>query len=177
MGRDSQHSPAAAEDGSGGKVAVDPLSFRDVMSRFATGVTVVTVRGRSGPTGLTVNSLTSVSLDPPLVLVCLGAGSATHGEILREGAFAVNILNADQRALADTFAVGHREERFEGLDFRVEATGSPVFSAALAWLDCELWSTHEAGDHTIVVGEVRAAGAGADAEALLFFRGRYGRVG
>jgi flavin reductase (DIM6/NTAB) family NADH-FMN oxidoreductase RutF len=160
---------------------VDPDRFRAVMSRFATGVTIVTSAGSGGPTGLTANAFSSVSLRPPLVLVCLGSGSATHEEIVRSGVFAVNVLDARQRELADRFAVGDRDERFEGVGFDSSATGSPIFPSSLAWLDCRLWARHAAGDHSVLIGEVVDAGGAEEVDdsgdsALIFYRGRYGRT-
>lgn len=147
--------------------------FRNVMGRFTTGVAVVTARSASGvASGLTVNSLTSVSLDPPLLLVCLDVRSATLEAVRESGAFAVNLLGRESKDLAVRFARGRRATRFRGLDVRTEATGSPILEPALAWLDCRVDATHPGGDHAIVVGRVERSAA-RDGAPLLFFEGSF----
>ncbi len=148
--------------------------FRDAMSRLATGVALVAARRGDSVHGLTVNAVSSVSLDPPLVLVCLDRNGNSHDPIIASGAFAVSVLASDQRELAHRFAHGTHRERFAGIDFRDGASGSPVLADALAWLDCAIRAVHPAGDHSIVVGEVRGCGAG-EGEPLVFFRSGYGR--
>lgn len=156
--------------------APDPVRFRSVMGAFPTGVAVVTaLRDDGEPAGLTANSLTSVSLDPLLVLVCVDHRSASHDAILGSGAFAVNLLPRDGRDLCDTFARGEREDRFQTAAWREEVTGSPILEDAMAWLDCRVHQTHVAGDHTIVVGQVVACDD-SDVEPLVYHRGRYGRL-
>lgn len=153
-------------------MSFDPRLLRSVMSRFATGVTVVTARTTDGRgCGLTVNAFTSVSLDPPLVLVSLARDSATRDAILEAGAFAVNVLAAEDRDLAARFSRGRRAVRFRGLETRSERTGSPILAVTLAWLDCAVYETHEAGDHTLVLGEPLAAGANAGSP-LVFYEGQ-----
>lgn len=154
----------------------DERDFRDVMGRFTTGVTVVAARRPDGtPCGLTANSVASVSLRPLLILVCLGHEAATHDCILEGGVFAVSVLSARDEGVARRFSLGDREERFDGLAWREEVTGSPVLEGALAWLDCQVRDVHVAGDHSIVVGEVLAC-AGEDDEPLVFYRGAYHRI-
>lgn len=152
----------------------DELHFRKVMGHFATGVTIVTSRTASGePRGLTASAVSSVSLRPLLLLVCLSRGSSTRNAVLRSGVFAVNVLEVADRALAKRFARGVREERFDGLEYEQAATGSPLLADALAWLDCRVYDSHELGDHTVVIGEV----SGCDArtgDPLVYFRGRFG---
>ena len=143
------------------------------MGHFATGVTVVTGAGEEGRAyGLTANSVSSVSLEPPLVLVCIDKDSASHDPILDTGVFAINILGAEDGWLARRFSGKGRSDRFRGVEHRREATGSPILEDALAWLDCSLWRTYEGGDHTIVVGRVVACAA-ARGSPLIFYRGRY----
>lgn len=152
---------------------LDSSALRSVMGRFATGVTVVTAREADGRAlGLTVNAFQSVSLDPPLVLVSLASRSATRAAILESGAFAVNVLAEEDRELAVRFSRGRRAVRFRGLDTTVSETGSPVLGAALAWLDCEVRATHEAGDHTLVLGEPLAVRA-REGRPLVFYESRY----
>jgi flavin reductase (DIM6/NTAB) family NADH-FMN oxidoreductase RutF len=146
--------------------------LRSVMTCFPTGVTVVATRDpNGGPIGLTVNSFTSVSLDPPLVLVCIDRASQTHDPLLAAGTFAVSILAAGQTDLARRFAARPSAGRFEGVAWVSAPSGSPVLSGSAAWIDCDLHEAIAAGDHTIVLGFARA-GAASDAPALLFYRGQ-----
>jgi flavin reductase (DIM6/NTAB) family NADH-FMN oxidoreductase RutF len=146
------------------------------MGHFPTGVTVVTSRSPdASPCGLTANSVASVSLDPLLVLVCLDRDASSHGCITDGGAFAISVLSADDEDLARRFAKGGWRDRFKGVDLREAVTGSPILSRALAWMDCRVTEVHEAGDHSIVVGEVVASDA-RDGNPLLFFRGKYHRM-
>ena len=159
-----------------GPIALDPARFRAMMGAFPTGVAVVTTRRPDGsPSGLTVNSLTSVSLNPLLLLVCIDHSSASHATILESGAFAVNLLGEGDSLVSDTFARSGRDERFEGLAWRDGSTESPILEQALGWIDCRVHQTHVAGDHTIVVGRVEAF----DVDAgwpLVYHRGRYARL-
>lgn len=125
--------------------------------------------------GLTVNAFTSVSLDPPLVLVCLDRGSDSHDGILRAGAFAVNVLSSAQEAVARRFAADPAAGRFDHVGWKDGPGGAPILDGVAAWLSCAVEATHPGGDHTIVVGRVEAAGAG-PGEALAFYRGAFGGV-
>lgn len=146
------------------------------MGAFPTGVAVVTALRPDGTAaGLTVSSLTSVSLEPLLILVCIDHRSLSHDAIVQSGAFAVNLLPESRRDLSDGFAQGEREDRFRGLGWRREATGSPVLDDALGWLDCRVHQTHVAGDHTIVVGRVEACEV-SEGSPLVYHRGGYGRL-
>jgi flavin reductase (DIM6/NTAB) family NADH-FMN oxidoreductase RutF len=151
----------------------DDARFRDVMGHFATGVAVVTVYAQEGPAGLTTNAVTSVSLHPPLVLVCIDNGSRTLPLIRAAGRYAVNVLRAGQQDLAAVFASKRvAREKFEAVTHTV-AHGVPVLDEALAWMACDLEDLHAAGDHTIALGRVTHLHADHDGEPLLFFRGRY----
>ena len=155
---------------------LDSRAFRQVMGTFPTGVTVVTASDPGGtPLGLTVNSFTSVSLDPPLVLVCIGRASASHDRLVASGSFGVSILAADQAGVAWRFAAEPSEGRFDGVGWQEAPGGAPVLSGAAAWLACSLEEVHAGGDHSILVGRVEAAG-GSDAPALAFYRGSFGSV-
>lgn len=146
------------------------------MARVPTGVTVVTTRGLDGgPLGLTVNSFTSVSLDPALVLVCIGRASASRDALLAAGAFVVNVLSASQSGLAVRFAADPSAGRFDGVAWRPGPGGAPVLSGVAAWLACSLEIAYEAGDHSVLVGRVDAAEAGTE-PSLVFYRGAYGGV-
>lgn len=163
-------------------MAIDSHQFRTVCGRFATGVTVVTAVVDGEPYGMTANAFCSVSLDPPLVLVCIDRRAAFHDRVARAGAFAVNLLAARQREISDRFA-GRRPDladRFSGLAWRPGATGAPVLDGGLGHLDCRLWAAYDGGDHTIYVGQVvdAAVVGGADADdPLLFFASRYRSIG
>jgi 3-hydroxy-9,10-secoandrosta-1,3,5(10)-triene-9,17-dione monooxygenase reductase component len=150
-------------------------AFRDAIGRFATGVCVVTTSGPSGPAGLTTNAVSSLSLDPLLVLVCFDNGSRTLPVVRESGRFAVNVLRAGQEDLATVFASKLvAEEKFEQVTHQ-ERGGVPVLDDALAWMACELRALHPGGDHTIGVGEVVAMGH-EDGEPLLFYAGAYVRL-
>jgi 3-hydroxy-9,10-secoandrosta-1,3,5(10)-triene-9,17-dione monooxygenase reductase component len=147
--------------------------FRRVMGHFPTGVTIVTSRrGDGAPCGLTANAVASVSLDPLLVLVCMDRTSVTHGCITEGGTFAISVLSSEDEELARRFAHSNRVGRFDGVELKESSTGSPILSHALAWMDCRVSQVHEAGDHSILVGEVLSCDA-RDGEPLLFFRGEF----
>ncbi len=155
---------------------MDAAEFRRIMGHFATGVTVVTSRDAAGgtPCGLTVNTVTSVSLRPTLVLVCVEQGADSHDCIRGSGYFAINILTSDQERLSRRFAGWDVDEKFAGVAYRTEATGAPILEDAMGWLDCRVRADYPGGDHTIFVGEV-VAGDVRDEAPLIYFRGGYGR--
>jgi flavin reductase (DIM6/NTAB) family NADH-FMN oxidoreductase RutF len=145
--------------------------FRSVMGHFATGITVVASRGADGkPVGLTVNAFTSVSLDPPLVLVCVHKQAEGHDAILAAGHFGVSILAEDQGDIAMVFSQEDPVSRFEGVQVRDGPLGSPILQGALAWIECRIEEVFPGGDHSIVLGRVVGCEAG-DGEPVLFFRG------
>ena len=147
--------------------------FRKIMGHFATGVTVVTARSRSGEAvGLTVNAFTSVSLDPLLVLVCVHREASTHDPLLESGYFAINMLGRSQEHLGVRFAVAEDEDRFLGLDTITGPMGSPILLGSMAWLECRVKDVIPGGDHSIVLGEV-VEGEVLGGEPLMFFRGDF----
>ena len=149
-------------------------TLREVMSSFPTGVTIVAAGDSvTEPYGLTVNSFTSVSLDPPLVLVCIGRGSSCHDRFVAAAAFSVNILAADQASAAQRFASEPSEGRFEDVSWVRGDSGAPVIEGAVACLECSLHDVMSGGDHSILLGRVDRA-VSTDREALLFHRGRMG---
>jgi flavin reductase (DIM6/NTAB) family NADH-FMN oxidoreductase RutF len=152
---------------------VDPREFRDTLGSFPTGVAVVTAVGPQGPAGLTTNAFSSLSLDPPLVLVCFDHGSRTLAVVRDSGRFAVNILRAGDEDLATLFAgkVPH-PEKFAAVTHTVDH-GVPVLDSALAWLVCDLQALHAGGDHEIGVGAVTALGHDPGGEPLVFHAGRF----
>ncbi len=134
-----------------------PAIFKKAMSQFASGVTVVTTRHGNVPIGITASSFSSLSLEPPLVMVAIHKKLFTHGVITDCGFFAINVLSANQLDLGMRFA-GQRpeiQERFADLQTFTAATGSPILPGCLAWVDCQVWATYDGGDHTIFVGEVK----------------------
>lgn len=153
---------------------IDEARFRQVLGRFATGVTVVTGVASDRPVGLAVNSFTSVSLEPPLVAFCVSRESITWPMLRTAGAFCVNILAEDQEAVSRAFA-GRGPDRFLGVGWRPAPSGAPVLSGVLGWIDCTVYAEYEAGDHLIVVGVVRELEAAHEGRPLLFYRGGYGR--
>ena len=164
--------PVAANEVVRAARPVDPAreALKRTFGAFPTGVTVVTTTGPDGPVGFTANSFTSVSLDPPLLLVCHGTHASSHPTFRAAGGFAVNILAADQEGLATRFA-SKVPDRFAGVDWR-PGRGGPLLAETAAWLDCETHAMHEAGDHTIMVGRIRDHDA-RDVEALAYWRGRF----
>lgn len=150
----------------------ESASLREVMSAYPTGVTIVAACEESGaPYGLTVNSFTSVSLDPPLVLVCIGHSSTSHERLVASPTFSVNVLSAEQGDVAARFAREPSVGRFEDVDWEPGASGCPVFPGAVASLECAVHEVLSGGDHSILVGRVSRSRL-ADRPALVFHRGR-----
>jgi len=156
-------------------MSVGPEEFRRALSQFASGVTVVTTRGADGgPLGLTVSAFCSVSLNPPLVLVCIDKMSSSYSGFWESRAFVVNILAEDQEALSRRFA-SKELKKFDGVPYQEGIEGIPVLEGALAHLECRLVHAYEGGDHTIFVGEVERTRV-REARPLLYFRGQYARL-
>ncbi len=155
-------------------MAIEKHLFSRMMGSFASGVTVITVMGADGvPKGFTANAVTSLSLEPRLLLVCVSERSGSLKSIEEVGNFAVNILTTAQQDVAQQFAV-QAEDRFKGLRWRPGAeTGAPVIGGSLAYAECRITTTYKGGDHIIIIGEI-LAGDAHEAEPLLYFRGRYG---
>lgn len=160
--------------------AFSSKDFRDTVGAFATGVTVITTRGEEHAYGMTANAFSSVSLDPPLVLVCTIARSEGSEHLRSNGVFAVNILGTDQEPLSRYFASKERprgRDAFADVAHRAATSGSPILEGALAYLDCRLHAEHEAGDHDIFIGEVLEIGSREHSEPLIFHRGQYRLLG
>jgi len=152
--------------------------FRDVLGHYASGVTVVTAMAGQEAVGLTCQSFSSVSLDPPLVVFIPARTSRTWPRIREAGRFCVNVLGADQQAVSDRFAGRGAGDRFAGVEWRpAPVTGSPLLAGSHAYVDCTVYAVHEAGDHDLVVGRVHAMGHAEAGEPLLFHRGRYRTLG
>lgn len=165
-------------------MSISTAEFRAVLGRFATGVTVATTAEGSQRAGITVNSFTSVSLDPPLVLICIERTAYIHEILVRTRVFAVSILAAEQRPLSDCFAgrTPQRDAEFCGVASHKEATGAPVLDEAAAFVDCRVVAVYPGGDHSIFLGSVEALGAQetrqetGDDSPLLYYRGGYARL-
>ena len=143
------------------------------MSRWATGVAVVTSRDESGPRGATTNALTSLSLDPLLVLVALNHSSNTLQTVRNAGRFCVNVLSAEQEEIARRFATkASGEEKLAGVPHEL-VDGVPVLAGVVAWLTCDLDEELAGGDHTILLGRPLAAGTDPEAQPLVFYGGRF----
>jgi 3-hydroxy-9,10-secoandrosta-1,3,5(10)-triene-9,17-dione monooxygenase reductase component len=154
----------------------DPDRYRAVIGHFATGVTIVTCAGARGPAGMTTNAVTSLSLDPLLLLVCFDNTSRTLPVVHETRRFAVNVLRAGQEDLARLFASKRiAREKFEAVTHTV-AHGVPVLDDSLAWLACDLRELHDGGDHTIGVGAVTQMHADGERDPLVWFRGGYTTV-
>jgi flavin reductase (DIM6/NTAB) family NADH-FMN oxidoreductase RutF len=155
----------------------DPVQFRSLMARWATGVSVVTAAEKGVPYGLTVNAFLSVSLTPPTVLVSLSNDADTTPVIARTGRFAVNLLAHDQREISERFArTLSGPEKFAGLPVRSGLEGVPLLEGGLATFECRLARSVPVADHQLLLGEVESLTVGRDVAPLLFFRSHYGEA-
>ncbi len=154
---------------------ISPDDFRHVLAHFASGVTIVTTSdSERRPTGLTASAFCSVSLDPPLILICVDHKSQSYPHLRDSGRFAINILHQEHEQLSRRFA-SSRLDKFDGVPFKLGTLGVPLIDAALAYLECQTVNAHVEGDHTIFVARVEAVGVG-EGDPLLYFRGRYHRI-
>jgi flavin reductase (DIM6/NTAB) family NADH-FMN oxidoreductase RutF len=157
-------------------MAIETSEFRRILGHWVSGIAVVAARASTGsPCGLTANAVTSVSLQPPLVLVCIDRTADSHDCIRDAGAFSINVLASDQERLARRFAEWDIATKFEGIAHSPGVTGAPVLDDALAWVECTVRDVLPGGDHTIFIGEVVAGDAG-EGVPLLYYRGGYGRL-
>jgi flavin reductase (DIM6/NTAB) family NADH-FMN oxidoreductase RutF len=152
--------------------AFDPLVFRDVIGHFATGVTIITTRDGDVDYGVTVSAVTSLSLEPPMLLVCLNRSSRTQAAVTSTGRFAVNILGVDQIELAKLFATP-RDDKFAGLDVTYGPLGDPLVPGAIAHVECEVVEVATGGTHAVFLAEVRHAER-FEGAPLLYYRGQLG---
>jgi flavin reductase (DIM6/NTAB) family NADH-FMN oxidoreductase RutF len=154
----------------------DARTLRDALGCFATGVTVVTCLGDSGePAGLTVNSFTSVSLDPPLLLVCIAKNAASAGPLTAAANFAINVLQTGQQPASIRFST-RAEDRFGTTPWSCGESGAPILKESLGVFECERFAVYDGGDHHILVGRMDKASFDASLDPLLFFRGSYRRL-
>jgi flavin reductase (DIM6/NTAB) family NADH-FMN oxidoreductase RutF len=155
---------------------IEKNELRRVMGHFATGVTVITSFRASGELhGLTANAFSSVSLVPPLLLICVDKKAESYQCFEESKVFTVNILSAEQEALSRRFAVSGGN-KFEGVSYRIGANGAPILDGSIAYLECRLSGSMDAGDHTVYLGEIEQAETH-EAKPLLFFRGGYRELG
>lgn len=154
---------------------IDEYRFRSVLSRFASGVTVVTaVDGGGVDHGITVSAFCSLSLEPPLILICIDHETVMHGILESSASFAVSVLAAEQEELARRFS-DPDNDRFEGTPYTRATNGAALLTGSAAHLECAVRERFDGGDHTIFVGSVQAA-ATSDAHPLLYYRGGYARL-
>ncbi len=157
-------------------MTLDPDSFRSVLGRFASGITVVTtvdVEGRD--VGMTVSAFCSVSLDPSLIQVCIDRAASMFDALQRATHFVVNVLASDQESLSRRFAAVESTHRFDGIGYSRAENGAVMLDDALAHMECTVVARHAAGDHMIVVGEVERASA-SSGRPLLYYRGGYAQL-
>lgn len=156
---------------------LDPRTFRDALGCFATGIAVVTTLEPDGtPVGVTVNSFSSVSLDPPLVQFCLGRAAMSFAAFTAAPSFAVNILADDQADLSVRFSRRDQQERWGGVAVERWDSGVPILAGCLASLECDMEHQFSGGDHVILVGRVRRLASRTDGRPLLYFRGGYANL-
>jgi flavin reductase (DIM6/NTAB) family NADH-FMN oxidoreductase RutF len=156
-------------------VPIEKNELRRVMGHFATGVTVITTCDEQGrPFGLTANAVTSVSLVPPLILICVDKKADTYPYFDRSKVFAINVLSDEQETISRRFATSGIE-KFDGIGYRKSDIGCAILDNAVGHIDCRIVQSYDAGDHTIYVGEVEGADA-QDVPPLLFFRGGYRKL-
>jgi flavin reductase (DIM6/NTAB) family NADH-FMN oxidoreductase RutF len=161
-------------------VEIGSASFREVMARFATGISVITTLDEAGqPAGITVSAMSSVSMDPPLVLVALANGRFINPIVAARGRFAVNVLRHDQQALSDCFAhaaVSPGRDQFCGAAWHAGASGLPILDGTLAAMECEIVQRLTVGDHELFIGRVDGLEVDDEGDPLLYFRRQYLRV-
>lgn len=158
-------------------MSIDKSTFRKVLGRFATGITVVTGLGDDNvPVGLTVNAFTSLSLEPPLVLFCLDKGTGSRNAFTKGKGFALNMLCEDQQDLSVNFST-RKEDRFADVQYEIWDTGVPILNGCLANLECLIDAVHDGGDHLIIVGRVERLNQTESGKPLLYFNGNYARIG
>lgn len=166
--------PAASEHGASVAEAFDVREFRNALGNFPTGVAVITTTGADGrPVGLTCNSFSSVSLEPPLVSWSLRINSKSLETFQKAGAFAINILAEDQKDLSGRFASSSIADKFEGVAWRPGLKGLPVIEDCVATFECDKFAEHVAGDHVLFLGQVRKFDHGRREDSLVFYKGAY----
>ncbi|AYF49100.1 flavin reductase [Pseudomonas fluorescens] len=155
-------------------MAIEPLSFREALGHYASGITVITSHVDGEPIGFTCQSFYSVSVSPPLVSFSVMSSSASYPRIRQAGRFAVNILSGEQVTISNQFA-RRGTDKWRGVEWQASPLGNPLLGGSLHWLDCEIHAEYAAGDHLIVIGEVKALNLQETAatQPLLYFKGQY----
>lgn len=165
---------------SAGTLPAQPVNekrFRAILGRFTTGVVAVTALRKedSMPVGLAANSFTSVSLHPPLVLICVAHTSTSWPHVRSSDRFCINILGEDQRDISMRFATSG-SDKFKGVSWTKTPNGTPTIEGAIGWLECSIDAEHSAGDHTVIIARVHHVDAHRDGAPLVFYRGSYGQL-
>lgn len=158
-------------------LAIEPLSFREALGHYASGITVITSHIEGEPIGFTCQSFYSVSMNPPLVSFSVMSNSASYPKIRQAGRFAVNILSDEQVRISNQFA-RRGTDKWHDVDWQASPLGNPIIAGSLHWLDCDIHAEHVAGDHLIVIGEVKALNLqeAAATQPLLYFKGQYCKI-
>ncbi|NAN54058.1 flavin reductase [Pseudomonas protegens] len=154
--------------------AIEPMRFREALGHYASGITVITSQVDGEPLGFTCQSFYSVSMSPPLVSFSVMSSSASYPKIRQAGRFMVNILSGEQVRTSNQFA-SKGTDKWQGVQWQESPLGNPIIAGSLHWLDCEIHAEHVAGDHLIVIGEVKALNLqqATAAQPLLYFKGQY----
>ncbi|WP_253567880.1 flavin reductase family protein [Burkholderia cenocepacia] len=157
--------------------AIEPSSFREALGHYASGITVIASHVDGEPVGFTCQSFYSVSMSPPLVSFSVMSSSASYPGIRRAGRFVVNILSDEQVRISNQFA-RRGTDKWHGVEWQASPLGNPIIAGSLHWLDCEIYAEHAAGDHLIVIGEVKALDLqeAAATQPLLYFKGQYRNI-
>lgn len=159
------------------RTAIEPCRFREALGHYASGITVITSHHDGEPVGFTCQSFYSVSMSPALVSFSVISRSASYPKIRQAGRFMVNILSGEQVGISNRFAQ-RGTDKWQGVQWQISPLGNPIIAGSIHWLDCEIHAEHAAGDHLIVIGEVKALSqqASADAQPLLYFKGQYRNI-
>ncbi|WP_095157409.1 flavin reductase family protein [Pseudomonas sp. Irchel 3E13] len=154
--------------------AIEPLRFREALGHYASGITVITSQVEGEPVGFTCQSFYSVSMSPPLVSFSVKSSAYSYPKIRQAGRFVVNILSGEQVRISNQFA-RQGTDKWHGVEWQESPLGNPIIAGSLHWLDCEIHAEHVAGDHLIVIGEVKALSLQETAatQPLLYFKGQY----
>jgi flavin reductase (DIM6/NTAB) family NADH-FMN oxidoreductase RutF len=155
-------------------MTIDAEGFRAVLGRLASGVCLVTMRVAEEDHGFTATSVTSLSLSPMLVLICVAHGQRSHDLLTQAGHFGICLLDHTQTELGVRFATGLLDQRFQNLSVQRAETGAPLLADCLGWLDCRIDQVLSAGDHSIVIGEVLAGSARHEGMPLIYFKRQWG---
>ncbi|WP_454695770.1 flavin reductase family protein [Achromobacter aegrifaciens] len=157
--------------------AIEPVRFREALGHYASGITVITSHVEGEPIGFTCQSFHSVSMSPPLVSFSVMSSSASYPKIRQAGRFVVNILSDEQVRISNQFAQ-RGADKWRDVAWQESPLGNPVIAGSLHWLDCEIYAEHAAGDHLIVIGEVKALNLqkAASTQPLLYFKGQYRNI-